>query len=130
MVDVDGGSILALVLAALGRVRLMSTVIEELRIHEAIAAELLRCGLPFVHEADLGSGCRIDFLVAGEIGVEVKKGRPGSVAVRRQLERYGRTGKLSRIVVAAERGVPWVPAEAAGVPVHAVTLSSSWGVAL
>ena len=51
----------------------------EMDIHQMVAQRLRDAGLPFIHEARLAPGCRIDYLVE-KIGIEIKKGKPDASA--------------------------------------------------
>lgn len=101
---------------------------EEYDIHAAIASALTEAGLCYEHEYKLGPRCRIDFRV-GRVGIEVKKGRPASAALTRQLQRYLASDALDAVVVVTQRAVR-LPAAIAGKPVTLVSLNRLWGVAL
>lgn len=100
----------------------------EADLHALVAQKLAECGLPHTHEAWLGQGCRIDFLV-GDVGVEIKNGKPSAKALRAQLTRYAQCPTLAALVVVSWRGVA-LPPLLAGKPVHALSLSALWGVSL
>jgi len=100
----------------------------ETDIHEMVKKRLTDAGLDFIHEAKLGPGCRIDFLV-GTVGVEIKKGKPDVNALKRQLARYAASDSLSAIVVLSSRTVS-LPKTVLGKPVHVIVLNQLWGVAL
>lgn len=71
----------------------------EADLYNAISAELRAAGIPFEREVRLGPRNRIDYLVAGGIGIEVKKGKPNSRALARQAaERH-----LGRVIEALKR---------------------------
>ncbi|MBR1558945.1 MAG: hypothetical protein IJ646_01755 [Clostridia bacterium] len=101
---------------------------EEYDIHAQVAAALGAAGIPFIHEYRLAPRCRIDFLV-GRVGIEVKKGRPASAELQRQLRRYLASDELDAVIVVAQRAMR-LPATIAGKPVHLVSLDRLWGVAL
>ena len=65
---------LDLVLDALKELR-SPFALYETDIHQMVAKRLSNAELPFIHEAKLGPGCRIDYLVE-TIGIEIKKGKP------------------------------------------------------
>ena len=100
----------------------------ETDIHQMVGKRLLEAGLSFVHEAKLGPGCRIDYLV-GEIGIEIKKGRPDGKLLTQQLVRYASFDALSAIIVLTQRTVS-LPKTMLGKPVHVIVLNQLWGVAL
>ncbi|MBR6571279.1 MAG: hypothetical protein IKK75_12595 [Clostridia bacterium] len=100
----------------------------ETDIHQMVAARLSEAGLLFVHEARLGPGCRIDYLV-DTIGIEIKKGKPDATAVKRQLIRYAACEGVSAIILLTQRAVN-APKTVMGKPVHVIVLNHLWGVAL
>ncbi|MBP3656490.1 MAG: hypothetical protein J6K32_07320 [Clostridia bacterium] len=100
----------------------------EMQLHEMTAAALEACGLAAEHEARLGPGCRIDFLV-GDIGIEVKKSRPQPAALRRQLARYAACGAIGELIVIAPRGVN-LPPSIGGKRVTMLGLDRLWGISL
>ena len=97
-------------------------------IHGFVRDRLSQAGLPYEHEAKIGKGCRIDYLV-GDVGVEIKKGRPVRSTLLKQLARYAACDGVSAIVVLTQRALP-LPASIGGKPVRAVSLNQLWGVAL
>ena len=101
---------------------------EEYDIHAQVASALDAAGLPFEHEYKLGPRCRIDFK-AGRVGIEVKKGRPASGELVRQLRRYLASDELEAVVVVTQR-VTALPERILGKPVRLVSLNRLWGVAL
>ena len=101
---------------------------EEYDIHAAVADALTAAGLAYVHEYRLGPRNRIDFLV-GRVGIEVKKGRPATSDLTRQLRRYLAADALDGLIVVTQR-VTAVPREICGKPVMLVSLNRLWGVAL
>ncbi|MBE5782624.1 MAG: DEAD/DEAH box helicase [Clostridiales bacterium] len=100
---------------------------DEYDLHGLVAEALERAGIDFLHEAPLAPRCRIDFL-CGDVGIEIKRGRPEKAAIERQLRRYGESGKLSSLILISEK-IPDVPAYAGNVPVYPVSLQKLWGVA-
>ena len=89
------------IIDALAAVR-MPAQPEEYDIHAQVAAALGAAGLPFEHEYKLGPRCRIDFKV-GRVGIEVKKGRPASAELTKQLRRYLASDALDAVVVVTQR---------------------------
>ena len=118
---------MARVISALAPVR-MPAQPEEYDIHAAVARALSDAGLDYEHEYRLGPRRRIDFRV-GRVGIEVKKGRPASAALREQLRKYLESGDLDGLVVVTQR-VTRVPEALCGKPVRLVSLNRLWGVAL
>lgn len=100
----------------------------EADLHALVGAQLARSGLSYAHEARLGPGCRIDFLV-DNVGVEVKKGRPDPKRWMAQLERYANCGGLEGLVLVTQRSVS-LPGEVRGLPLRVLSLQRLWGVAL
>ena len=115
------------VIAALSAVRVPAQP-EEYDIHAAVARALTEAGLEYEHEYRLGPRRRIDFKV-GRIGIEVKKGRPASSELAKQLRRYLASDELDAMVVVTQR-VTHVPASISGKPVRLISLNRLWGVAL
>lgn len=115
------------IVAALGAVRVPAQP-EEYDIHRAVADALRSAGLAFEHEYRLGARRRVDFRV-GRIGIEVKKGRPASADLSRQLRRYLESDALDGMVVVVQRATA-LPAVLCGKPVALVSLNRLWGVAL
>lgn len=114
---------------ALGTVQIGLSA-SEYAIHAAVSAALTAAGIRHDHEVVLGPRCRIDFLCAGGIGIEIKRGKPNSAAVTRQVERYCRLPGIVGLVLVVERNVFHVPAECCGVPVAYMALTRNWGIAL
>jgi len=100
----------------------------EYDIHGQISAALTDAGFDFTHEYKLGPRCRIDFCV-GHIGIEVKKGRPATSDLLRQLRRYLESDALDGMIVVTQRVVN-LPATICGKPVYVLSLNRLWGVAL
>jgi len=101
---------------------------EEYDIHAAVAEALAGAGLAYAHEYRLGPRCRIDFAV-GRVGIEVKKGRPATTQLVRQLRRYLESDVLDGIIVVSQRATA-LPDTICGKPVRQVSLNRLWGVAL
>ena len=113
--------------AALASVRVPARP-EEYDIHAAVAEALAGAGLDYIHEYRLGPRCRIDFAV-GRVGIEVKKGRPATAQLVRQLRRYLESDALDGIVVVTQRATA-LPDTLCGRPVRQISLNRLWGVAL
>ncbi len=114
------------VLAALDTLRAPRTQ-DEYDLHLLVRETLDQHGVAYVHEAPLAPRCRIDYL-CGDVGIEIKRGRPQEKPLVRQLTRYAQSGRLSAVILIAER-LPPVPKTVSGVPVHVVSLQKLWGVA-
>lgn len=115
------------IIDALAAVR-MPAQPEEYDIHAQVASALGAAGLEYEHEYKLGPRCRIDFRV-GRVGIEVKKGRPATSELTRQLRRYLASDALDAVIVVMQR-VTRLPATIGGKPVYIVSLNRLWGVAL
>ena len=63
------------------------------------------------------------------MGVEIKKGRPASSDLVKQLRRYLASDALGGVVVVTQRATA-LPGEILGKPVMLVSLNRLWGVAL
>ena len=118
---------LATVAAALMELR-SPIAMYETDLHACVGQRLTAAGLPFVHEARIAKGCRIDFLVGG-IGVEIKKGKPSAATLAAQLQRYAACDAVGGLIVITERSVRLPPA-ILGKPVRCIPLSQLWGIAL
>lgn len=115
------------VLGALHALR-VSPGVSEMEIHAHIAQGLQSAGISCVHEARLASRCRIDFL-AGDIGIEVKCGKPSRCALIAQLGRYAACPQIQALIVVVERSAN-LPQKVGGKPCHFVSLNRLWGIAL
>jgi hypothetical protein len=118
------------VLAALRRLRVPPTV-EEPHLHGMIEGALADGGLGYSHEHRLGPRERIDFLVEGSVGIEVKKGHPNGTDLLRQVRRYCAHDEVASLVVV----LPWrkhlsLPPEINGRRVTILCLNDLWGVAV
>lgn len=100
----------------------------EYDIHDFVKKRFEEAGLPCVHEAKIGKGCRIDYLV-GTVGVEIKKGKPIPATLLKQLSRYAACEGVSALVVVTQRSVS-LPKTVCGKPLRIVALNHLWGVAL
>lgn len=102
----------------------------ETRLHAQVGAALAAAGIAFEHEVPIGPRDRVDFLCAGGVAVEIKRGKPNVRRVEAQVARYCASDRVAALVLVTERGL-WRPvAEAHGKPVRLVTLVENWGVAL
>lgn len=100
----------------------------EYDIHQMVAERLQDAKLPYAHEARIGVGCRIDYLI-GDVGIEIKKGKPMPAALLRQLTRYAACGAVTSLIVITQRSVK-LPKKIGGKPLYQIVLSQLWGVAL
>ena len=100
--------------------------LDEYDLHKMTCEALALAGISCVHEAVLGKRCRIDIL-CGDIGIELKRGKPTKKALIKQLTRYAQTGKVQQLIVVSEMSVE-LPEEIEGVRIHTVGLYKLWGV--
>ncbi len=100
----------------------------EADLHRLVANRLTECGFAYRHEARIAGGCRIDYLV-GDVGVEIKKGKPRPAELTRQLARYAQSECVRSLIVLSWQSVT-LPERLNGKPVRAVSLSQLWGVSL
>lgn len=77
----------------------------EVDLQDEIAERLDRAGIWHQREARLSPEDRIDFLVEGGIGIEVKSGVQNRSAVRTQLVRYAQHEKVNALILATERNL-------------------------
>jgi hypothetical protein len=129
-----GWTELTVVMDALKRMRVVRVGLLESQLVDLMAEELERSGLAFTREVRLGPGCRIDMTVPVEgssmaVGIEAKKSRPNAMSAAAQVARYAATGRLTAVVFVAERAFD-LPEEMSGIPVRAVSLQASMGIAL
>lgn len=89
----------------------------EYELQAGIGSVLETAGYDVDAEHHLGAAGRIDFLVAGRVGVEVKV-KGALPPLIRQLYGYAKDARIGALVVASTRAVHrGVPDEIAGVPV-------------
>ncbi|WP_374713130.1 hypothetical protein [Symbiobacterium terraclitae] len=117
------------VLAALRRIRIHPAAAEA-DLYAAISAQLLAAGIPFEREVRLGPRNRIDYLIPGGVGIEVKKGKPNSRTLAEQADRYCRFDQIQALILVVERSVFTHPDRLHGKPVHYLSLNRLWGIAL
>lgn len=102
--------------------------LSEADLHALVASALTGCGFDVSHEAQLASGCRIDFLV-GAIGIEIKKQRPSKGRLLAQCARYLAQPSLAGLILVLEKSIA-LPPEIGGKPILVCGLNRLWGVAL
>ncbi len=100
----------------------------ETDIHQMVEKRLTEAGIPFRHEAMIGKGCRIDYL-AGDVGIEIKKGKPSLDALLPQLSRYAACEAVAALIVITQRSIR-LPKAIGEKPLRLIVLSRLWGVAL
>lgn len=113
---------------ALSALRVGNIPAGEYDLHALVARQLTETGFSPRHEYRLGPRCRVDFLVE-DVALEIKKGRPVTRELCRQLARYCASGEVTAVIVITQRSVP-LPAAIRGKPVTQLALNRLWGVAL
>jgi len=94
----------------------------EAELQQAIAKVLGDAGVPFEREHRLSGADRIDFLLAGGVGLEVKIDGATN-ALLRQVHRYVQHEAITALVVVVSRTrLAGLPTELGGKPVVAVSL--------
>jgi hypothetical protein len=115
------------VLSALSKIRL-NRVDEESFIHKEIQRALTLEGIKYEHEYKLISHKRFDFWIDG-IVLEVKKRKPGKLALLKQLDRYTKSEGVKAIIIVLEKSIN-LPKELNGKPLIVFSLNANWGVAV
>ena len=115
------------ILDALQKIR-VPAVPGEYDIHALIAGALSEARIPFLHEAPLAPGRRVDFL-ADSVGIEVKKGRPQRARLVEQAAKYLSSPRVCALIVVSQKSVP-LPDAILGKPVYFLSLDRLWGVSL
>lgn len=115
------------VFAALARLR-APLAQGEYDLHRLVAQALEAAGIPYRHEAPVGKGRRIDFL-CGDVGIEIKRGRPAPGRLAAQLAGYLESPAVAGVILVAERTAR-LPAQLGGKPVKLLSLNRLWGIAL
>lgn len=100
------------------------TLAREKQTQAEIEAVLTAAGVAFKREVDIGRRDIIDFLVGGDIGIEVKVG--GSKRdIFAQCKRYCETNRLTALILATNVATGF-PAELAGRPCFVLSLGRAW----
>lgn len=118
------------VIAAIRRIRI-DPVARETQIYDYINRELVAAGITFTREARLGPRSRIDYLLPGGLGIEVKKGKPSKGALLAQAVKYCGFDQVRTLLLVVER-CTWLPTMtfSSGKRVYYIGLNRLWGVAL
>jgi hypothetical protein len=100
----------------------------ETELHVLIEQVLTAAGITVQREVRIGDAGRIDMVIPGRVGVEVKV-TGQTAAVWRQLRRYAASGELDRLllVTTCARHVAGLPLYLHGIPVHTVVLYGGLG---
>jgi len=116
------------VILSLQNIRI-NLVRDEFKLQNIIAQQFNQSGIGYDREYKLAPRNRIDFLVAGGIGVEVKKGKPYRRQVIEQLERYTAFPEISTMILVVERNLD-IPKKINGKKCYSIGLNKLWGIAL
>lgn len=103
-------------------------ILYEMDLHHMVENRLKECGIGYQHEAAIAKGCRIDYLV-GDVGVEIKKGKPRAATLVRQLTRYAASNQVQSLIVVSWQSVG-LPQKLSGKPIYPLALAQLWGVSL
>lgn len=96
--------------------------------HRMVERCLEEHGVVCEHEVRLGCRCRIDLMV-GDVGIEMKRGKPQRQKVLEQLMRYAACERVSALILVAERSVD-LPHALCGKPLYTICLNRLWGIAI
>lgn len=106
-------------------------MVDEYALQDKIEQALTSAAIAFEKERRLGKGMRVDFLTAGGIAIEVKKGKPTRWRVLDQIERYAQSAEVAGVLIVVETGLRnQVELTGNGKPCHILGLSKLWGIAL
>ncbi len=100
----------------------------EYDLHRLVMDALDASGIPYEHEVRLAPRCRID-LMCGGVGIEIKRGKPETARVLRQLHKYAACPQVDALIVVTEKTLP-IPRSMNGKPVRMICLNRLWGIAL
>lgn len=117
---------IAEVMSVLKKLRVQLTA-EEYEIHNEIKKILNSSNIPFEYEYKLGPKNRIDFLVSGGVGIEVKKRRPNQSNVLNQLRRYSEFDEVQSLILVTGKSV-FVPEDINGKAIKVLSLTHLWGI--
>lgn len=103
-------------------------VLDEHSLHTLAMQALKDADIPAEHEVSIAPRCRIDIL-AYNIGIEIKRGRPSITSLLKQLQRYAKSEKIQGILVICEHGLA-LPEQVENKPLKVLSLNRLWGIAL
>lgn len=87
-------------------------------------------GINVDREVVVAKGSRVDLLTEDGVAIEMKKGKPNTRLVAKQIQRYAGSDKVRAIILVSERGLISHLNEANGKPVRYVALSHNWGLTI
>ena len=98
----------------------------ELELQDGIEQVLTAEGIEFEREVSLAKGDKVDFLIEGSIGLEVKVAG-GLSGVTRQLHRYAQSDRIASLLLVTTRLAfhTNLPGELHGKPLEVATLINS-----
>lgn len=107
----------------------LPVIMGEFSLQNQVALALQNAKIAFTKEAKLGEGCRVDFLTADGIAIEIK--RHAGPRTLMQLARYAAFECVTALVLVTQTGLDTLALEkACGKPCDCVSLRAQWGVAL
>lgn len=98
-------------------------------IQDLIETRFKKANVAYEKEKRIGPRSRLDFLVGGVIGVEVKKRRPEKQRLISQLNRYVSLENIKGLLLVLERHMD-LPEKLEGKPVLVLSLNKLWGPAI
>lgn len=113
---------------SLSKIRI-GVIYEEFTLQNMISKLLEQEGIQYYKEYKLAPKNRIDFLIPGGIGIEIKKGKPNQTQVLKQISRYTSFDEINTLILVVERNVD-IPNEVNGKKCYSFGLNKLWGVAL
>lgn len=116
------------VLSALRELRI-GVLPDEFQLQSCIEGVLYSHGIQYQKEYRLAPRNRIDFLLEGGIGLEVKRGKPNKIKVLKQLERYAAFDEIAAMILVVDRTVH-IPTSVLGKRCILFGVNRLWGVAL
>lgn len=102
----------------------------ESQVCDEIAKLLDAGGIGYRKEVKLGGRSRVDFMTDCGVAIEVKKGKPSSSSVSKQVERYASFDVVEGVVLVTERGLFSHKSVCNGKKVGYIALSKNWGISI
>lgn len=116
------------ILSALATIR-APVVPDERVLHDLVEHALRDKGIAYEREARIAPRCRVDFLCAGGVAIEVKRGKPYASKLLPQIRRYAACDSVTAVIVVVERTAS-VPKTVYGKPCVLFGLNRLWGIAI
>lgn len=108
----------------------VGVVLYESHVCNMILELFISSGILFSKEVKIGDHSRVDFLTDDGIAIEVKKGKPNSRTVARQVARYAESERVTAIILVSERGLFSHIDTYGEKRVGYIALSKNWGIAM